>query len=148
MRTIKKYCGWLTPIISVVFLSSLAALAQEEAAILNGRVTDSGGGIVPGVRIEAVNVNTNVPYATQTNESGLYTLRSLPPGIYRLLVEKEGFSGITKPGVELHVADNVAINFALEVGSLTQSITIEEGAPLVNVMTSALSGLVQANELA
>lgn len=134
----------LAAILFIVGFCSLSALAQE-LATLSGRVTDPKGLPVPGVKIQAVNVNTNVVYPTETNEVGLYNIPTLPPGTYRVIVEKQGFVQIIKPGVELHVADIAAINFALQIGSVTQSVTVEAGAPLVNTTDASVSTVIDRN---
>jgi hypothetical protein len=109
---------------------------------LSGRVTDPKGLPVPGVKVQAVNVNTNEAYPTETNEVGLYNIPTLPPGTYRIIVEKQGFVQIVKPGVELHVADIIAINFALQIGSVTQSVTVEAGAPMINTTDASVGTVV------
>ena len=133
-----------------VFLLATLALAgfycasafAQEMATLNGRITDPNGLPVPGVNVRAVNVNTNIVHSSETNEVGLYTIASLPPGTYRVVVEKQGFVQIVKPGVELHVLDIIALNFALQIGSVTQSVTVEAGAPLVNTTDATVSTVV------
>ena len=117
-------------------------------AILNGRVTDPSGLAVVGVKVQAEHTATGVAYPTETNEAGLYRFPSLPPGIYRIVVNKEGFQGVVRPGVEIHVADNISIDFSLQVGAVSQTVTVEGGAPLVNTTSSSLGGLVQAQEVA
>ena len=62
-------------------------------------------------------------------------------------MDQEGFERIVKPGVELHVADIVALNFSLQVGSTTQTVTVEGGAPLVETSSSALGGLVNEQKM-
>ncbi len=121
--------------------------AQEGTAALNGRITDPGGLAIDGAKIQAVNVNTNASYASESNEVGLYTFPTLPPGTYRISVQKQGFEQIVKPGVELHVSDVIAINFALAVGSVTQSVTVEAGAPLVETTASSLGSLVNDQKI-
>jgi hypothetical protein len=115
--------------VGAVSLFAIAAFAQESPATLNGRVTDSAGLVIVGAAVQAVNVNRNATYPVQTNESGLYTVPALPPGEYRVIVDKTGFERVVKPGVVLHVADIVELNFSLDVGSITQSLTVEAGAP-------------------
>jgi len=73
---------------------------------------------------------------------------ALFPGVYRVIVDKEGFERIVKPGVELHVADIVALNFSLQVGSTSQSVTVEGGAPIVDTTSSSLGGLVNDQKIA
>src|SRR2546430_1636944 len=55
-------------------------------------------------------------------------ISSLPPGNYEFTVSKRGFKGIVKPGVTLHVADTISMNFNMVVGELTEKVTVEAGA--------------------
>jgi hypothetical protein len=91
-------------------------------ATLTGRVTD---------KVEATNVETNVTFPGMTNEEGLYNIPNLPPGTYLVIVQKFAFRTVVKPEVELHVQDVIALNFSMELGSITQSVTVEAGAPLI-----------------
>ena len=121
---------------------SIPALSQTEAAAISGRVADPQGAAVVGGKVSAVNTSTNATYSTLTNGAGFYSLPSLPPGTYRILVEKDGFAQIVKPGVQLHVQDNAGINFSLQLGSITQSITVEAGAPVVDTTDATVSTVV------
>jgi len=86
-------------------------------------VTDPSGAVIAGVKVEATNVETNVTYPGQTNEEGLYNIPNLPPGTYRVIVQKLAFQTIVKPDVQVHVQDLIALNFSMEVGSEAESIT-------------------------
>src|SRR6516164_8410694 len=86
-------------------------------ATLTGRVTDPSGAVMAGVKVEAKNVETNVTYPGETNEQGLYNIPNLPPGTYRVTLQKSAFQTIVKPDVELHVQDVVPLNFSMKVGS-------------------------------
>ena len=83
---------------------------------------------IPGVKVEATNVETNVTFPGETNGEGLYNIPNLPPGTYRIILQKFAFQTIVKPDVELHVQDVVSLNFSMEVGSVVQSVTAEGGA--------------------
>src|SRR5215510_7693410 len=106
-------------------------LLAGPTATLTGRVTDPSGGVINGVKVEATNVETNVVFSGETNDEGLYNISNLPPGTYRVVVQKFAFRTVVKPDVELHVQDVIALNFSMELGSMTQSITVEAGAPLI-----------------
>jgi hypothetical protein len=114
--------------LATIFVSSLLA---GPTATLTGRVTDTSGGVIAGVKVEATNIETNVIYPGETNAEGLYNIPNLPPGIYRVVVQKFAFRTVVKPDVELHVQDVIALNFSMELGSITQSVTVEAGAPLI-----------------
>ena len=70
--------------------------------------------------------------------AGEYYLLNLPPGPYRLEIEKPGFKKVTKPDVILHVQDVLAIDFELTLGSASETITVEGGAPLVNTESAVV----------
>jgi hypothetical protein len=115
----------------VILMSFPSCLLAGPTATLSGRVTDTSGSVIPAVKVEATNVETNLLYAGETNGEGLYTIPDLPPGTYRVVLQKFAFRTVVKPDVELHVQDVVALNFSMEVGSAVESITVESGAPLI-----------------
>ena len=114
----------------IVFLVATVGFAGPTATLM-GRVTDPSGAIISGVKVEATNVETNVTFFGETNMEGRYHIPDLPPGTYRVIVRNFGFRTVVRPGVELRVQDVVALNFSMEVGSVTQSITVEAGAPMI-----------------
>src|SRR5882724_3005595 len=128
VRTTRFY----TPLLAllIMFLVTNPLLAGPTATV-TGRVTDPSGGVIAGVKVEATNVETNVTFLGETNAEGMYSIPNLPPGIYRVIVMKFAFRTVVKPDVELHVQDVVALNFSMELGSVTQSVTVEAGAPLI-----------------
>jgi len=117
-------------------------LAQMETATLSGRVTDQQGAVVPGAEVGVTNIDTNILTSTVTNVAGIYVFPSLRPGRYRIIVRKEGFKEIVKTDVTLRVQDTFAVNFGLEVGSVTQSITVPGSTPLINTESGAVGTLV------
>jgi hypothetical protein len=120
---------------------NLRARADSNATV-TGLVTDSAGHAVAQVSVVFTNVNSGGERATETNRDGIYRLPGLLPGIYRANLSKDGFTGIVKGGIEVHVQDELSINFALRPGSVFESITVEEGAPLVNTESAAVSTVV------
>ncbi len=133
----------VTAVVSLLTLfCSVPMLSQTEAAAISGRVADPQGLAVAGAKVLAINTATNVSHSTQTNGAGFYTLPGLIPGTYRVIVEKDGFAQIVKPDVKLHVQDNAGINFSLQVGSVTQSVTVEGGAPLVDTESGSVGTVV------
>ncbi len=129
-------------ILVLILCTPLASPAQTETATLSGRVTDPQGAVVPGAAVEITNIDTNIKVVSTTNDSGIYVVPNLRPGRYRLSVRKEGFKEIVKTDIVLHVQDTIALNFGLEVGSVTQSVTVTGGAPLVNTESAAVSTVI------
>jgi hypothetical protein len=106
-------------------------LLAGPTAMLTGRVTDPSRAVIAGVKVEATNVETNVTYSGETNGQGLYNISNLPPGTYRIMVQKPAFQTIQKPDVEMHVQEVITLNFSMELGSDAESINVEAGAPLI-----------------
>jgi hypothetical protein len=101
-----------------------SAFAQTGNASLSGRVTDPHGAVVPHTTVEAINNATNVKASTETNGDGLYYFSALPPAVYRIVVSKDGFKQIIEGEVTLHTQDSLTLNFALQIGSVAESITV------------------------
>src|SRR5262245_16947949 len=116
--------------------------AQSTNASLTGRVVDPSKDIIVDAKIAAINADTNVRYETNTSGSGKYYLTNIPPGVYRIEIEKSGFKKLVKPDVVLHVQDALEIDFEMAVGSLSESFTVEAGAPLVNTESATVSTVI------
>jgi hypothetical protein len=116
--------------------------AQGSNATINGQITDPAGRVVPGTEVQAVNIDTNVVYPSKSNGSGIYVVSGLIPGRYRLMVRKDGFKVINKTDVTLHVQDILEQNFALEVGSISESITVEGGGQVINTTDASVSTVI------
>ena len=120
----KRDTGLLLTIFFGVLLMTNPLLAGPTAT-LSGRITDPSGSVIAGVKVEATNVETNVTFPTETNEEGLYAIPNLPPGTYRVVVQKAAFRTIVKPDVELHVQDVITLNFSMELGPVEENVTVE-----------------------
>jgi outer membrane receptor protein involved in Fe transport len=105
-------------------------------------VLDPSGALIAGATVEVVNDATNVVYSTKTNSSGIYLAPDLPPSTYRIQVSHLGFKTIIKPDVILNVRDAVAINFTLPIGAISETVTVEGGAPLIDAQDAAVSTVV------
>src|SRR5215469_3233476 len=115
---------------------------QSTNASLAGRVVDPAKARIVNAKIAAVSTPTNIRYTTTTNASGEYYLYNLPPDTYRIEVEKSGFKKLIRPGVILHVQDALNIDFEMMLGSTSESITVEGGAPLVDTESATVSTVV------
>jgi hypothetical protein len=111
----------------VFTLCSWSALhAQTGNASLTGRVTDQSKGVVAGAHVTVTNIGTNDTRSTITSSDGNYSVNALPPGSYKIEIEKPGFENIVKPNLVLHTEDAIEINFELQVGSSSQTITVTD----------------------
>jgi hypothetical protein len=123
-------------------LTALAICRADELAAVTGLVTDQHGRSVPGVTVLITNLNTNVATRVVTNDQGIYRVPSLQPGIYRITLLKDGFKSIVKSGIELHVQDIASINFELQLGSVSETVTVTAGGLNINTTDAAVSTVV------
>jgi hypothetical protein len=125
-----------------IVLCSPILRSQSTNASITGRVTDPSKALIVGANVAAVSSGTSFRYEAVTNASGEYYLTNLPPGSYRLEIEKTGFKKLIKPDVTLHVQDALEINFEMTLGPASQSVTVEAGAPLVNTESGTVSTVI------
>ncbi|MFZ0737546.1 MAG: TonB-dependent receptor [Candidatus Acidiferrales bacterium] len=116
--------------------------AQSTDAAVGGQVTDQDGRVVPDVKVVLTNLNTGVVHEAKTNGDGIYDVPALPPGIYRANVTKDGFKSIVKGDIELHVQDVASINFQLQVGSVTETVTVQAEGPVINTTDASVSTVI------
>src|SRR4029077_16100457 len=90
--------------------------AQAYSSSLTGLVTDASGAAVAAVQVKLTDVNKGYDYTAQSDESGRYLLRSLPPGTYRLTATASGFKASVREGIVLNVDVNTSLDVHLEVG--------------------------------
>jgi hypothetical protein len=129
---------------SFLFLLLISSCrAQSPTGTISGIVTDPTGATIAGAEVVAVNDATRAQFPGNTNDEGIYVISNLPPGSYRIQVAKVGFKTIIKPDILLNVQDALAINFALPLGAVSEIVTIQGGAPLVNTESAAVSTVVQ-----
>ena len=120
---------------------------QSSYGRVTGRVTDSTGALVAGASVRIVQTGTNMATTAASNERGVYELLNLLPGEYRLQVEKEGFRRHERGPIEVRVGDVVAIDVVLEVGAVSESVTITAEAPLVESSTASVGQVVESRQL-
>src|ERR1041385_6638259 len=100
------------------------ALAQTDTATITGIVHDSSGASVPGARIVARNVLTNLERVTIASGDGAYTIPLLNVGTYQISAEKEGFKSEVHSNVVLQVDQKARVDFTLQVGETREVVTV------------------------
>lgn len=130
-------------ILALLFLLVAGRLsAQAGNASLTGFIQDSAKAFVPGVRVLAINTDTNQQFETVTSKDGSYNISSLPVGPYRMQVEKIGFRTILKEGLFLHTQDVLQINFEMAIGSTSETITVSSEASNINTTDAAVGTVI------
>ncbi len=123
--------------ISSLFLClalAVPAWAQSQAAngAVEGTVTDSSGGVLPGVTVTITNSDTGTERTVITNEKGLYRAPLLPLGTYRVVAELQGFKKFEQTGVKLSVGETAVVNATLSVGAVSETVTVNAESPVID----------------
>ncbi|HET7697548.1 MAG TPA: carboxypeptidase regulatory-like domain-containing protein [Vicinamibacterales bacterium] len=119
-----------------VALVAAPAIAQFDRSQVSGRVKDSQGGLVPGATVTVTNQATQLTTTAVTDQTGFYTFPNLTSGKYTISTELQGFKKVVRPDVTLDAAASVTIDFTLETGALTESVTVTADSPVLQTDTS------------
>ncbi|MBI3401132.1 MAG: TonB-dependent receptor [Acidobacteria bacterium] len=120
-------------VLSLLLLAA-PAFAQSQAAngAIEGIVSDSSGGVLPGVTVTVTNVDTGLARTVVSNEKGLYRAPLLPLGTYRVAAELQGFKTYSQTGITVSVGATAVVNVSMAVGAVSETITVNADSPLVD----------------
>ncbi len=135
-----KNCAALT----IMFLLALAvpAVAQDQGRLV-GTVSDDSGAVIPGAALKLVNQRTGVEASAESNANGAFTFPYLAPGLYALAVEYEGFKSVNLTGIAIETGFTRTANVTMEIGQLTEIVTVESTAPLLDAATSSVGQFIE-----
>ncbi len=129
------------PMAACLFAPHLTA--QTVAGQISGLITDSSGASITGTSVVVTDIDRNVSLHSKSNESGFYLVSPLPPGRYKVRAEKIGFRVHLVDLVPIATQQKAELNIALQVGTLTESVTVSTGAQTVDTTSATLSGVVE-----
>jgi outer membrane receptor protein involved in Fe transport len=147
-RKSKWYVNVLLLLMLSLFLLPYTVSAQLPTATILGVVKDSTAAVIPGATLTARNVETGQIRTAITSGDGTYRMPALPVGNYEVRVEHPGFQTDVRRGLTLAVSEEAVVNFALQVGSMAETVSVTAEAPLVNTTTGSLGGLVGEQKVA
>jgi hypothetical protein len=137
-------------VLAIVCLFSLAVAtarygaAQVSGATLSGTVADKSGAVLAGAHILVRNQDTGIETSVTANDAGFYTAPNLQPGPYEVTASATGFSAVVHNGIVLTVGQQQPLNFNLNVGAVAERVEVTGGVPRVELESSTLSELVNA----
>ncbi|MFN9458572.1 MAG: TonB-dependent receptor domain-containing protein [Acidobacteriota bacterium] len=126
-----------------LFLSAPHLAAQTVAGQISGLVTDPSGSAIAGTIVVVTDIERNVNFRTESNERGFFVVTPLPPGRYRLRAEKQGFRSYNVESLPIATQQKAEVNIALQLGAVSESVTVTGGAQLVETTTATLSGVIE-----
>ncbi len=133
--------------ISVGFVTGVLVFAQEFRATISGRILDSSGGAIGGAAILATNASNDETSTATSDASGAYSIPFLRPGVYRLNVTAPGFKQFARENITLQVGQIAGIEVVLEVGALTESVTVTAESALLETQTASRVGIINSKQV-
>jgi len=130
----------------VLWAAARPGWSQESQGTILGRITDSSNLVVPAASVQVTNVATTVTGRSVTNGEGNYVVPFLVPGTYRITVEKTGFKTFVRDGVLLNLNDRLEINISLVLGTVSEKITVNEEAPLLDTTNASIGRVIGFRE--
>ena len=134
---------WLM-VVGALFALPLVAHAQD--ATLTGTVRDNTGGVLPGVTVTATHEAAGTTFVGVTDENGAYRI-PLRAGVYRITAELVGFSTVARPGIEMLLGREVALNLDMTVSGVQETVTVTGEAPLIEISSSTVSGNIDPRQM-
>jgi len=119
----------------------------QVTATVSGRVEDTSGAAVGGATVTVKSLETGAARTVATDETGNYRVLSLAVGAQEVRAEKPGFKSAVRTGIHLAVAQEAVVNLRLDVGEVTQEVTVSADTPLVDTTTASVSGLVAERDV-
>jgi hypothetical protein len=137
----------LAALVLLIFLSTFHVFGQFTTASLAGTVRDSTGAVVPEAAVTVRNVGTGFTQSAASDEAGAFLFSRLPIGNYELRVEKPGFSAYVQSGIQLTVDRVASQSVILQVGQVTEQVTVQAEAELVTTRTATAGQLVNQKSI-
>ncbi len=131
----------------VLCLASIAGAQTGATGSVEGLVTDSSGGVLPGVMVTVRNMDTNVTREVVTEDSGRYRASALQPGRYEVAATLSGFQARPASNVEVQVGQTAAIDLRMQPAGLAENVTVTAETPVVDTRRTDVSNVVGQQEI-
>jgi hypothetical protein len=129
--------------VAVLFVAPIHGLAQTSTSRVTGRVVDAKQASIAGANVTITNEATGVSQTQTTTEAGVYAFEALPVGDYTLTVEQNGFKKFQKTGNHLEVNNPLTVDVVLEIGQLSEVVTVQGGPEQLQTANATLGNVVE-----
>lgn len=147
----RKFAKRVFALLAVVMLACPVSRLHGQSAVsgsISGTVTDASGAVVAGATVTVTNTDRGQDIRRlTTNSAGFYTADSLPLGIYKVSISRQGFATSTVTGLVLHANDALTVNRTLVVGSTAESIIVTAAEAQINLENASSEGLINSEQL-
>ena len=145
-RLLSRFCLAIG-LIALVGVTITPAAAQVLYGSIVGNVTDAQGGAIPGAAVTIINKETNLTRETTTNAEGNYNLVNVLPGRYDVKISLQGFREVLRANVPVTIGQLSRVDAALEIGALTETVTVQSEAELLQTDTAEVSTVLKSAEI-
>ena len=136
-------------VFTVILLASAVSLhAQTTNGSIQGTVTDPSGATVGGATVTGRNLDTGLTQQTTTTDAGIYSLPNLPPGRYSVTVEAPNMKKYSREGVTVATGSTVSLDIPMQLGAVSDTVTVTADAPQLQTATSDIGATVQSSLVA
>ena len=135
----------ITPLLCVALMASLAY--GQVTTSLSGTVTDSSGAVLPGADVVAKADETGTTFTAVTNERGIFTIPAMPIGRYTVTVSLSGFKTVALSDIRLSTATAAQVAVKLELGQLSETVTVKSGTEVVQTQTNTLGSTLTTEQI-
>jgi Carboxypeptidase regulatory-like domain len=136
------------PVLSLLALLNVFAIAQSISASLTGAITDEAGGAVTKAAVTLKSINTGLEFDISTDSKGYYSFLNLPAGDYELKVTANGFQTYTRTGIRIALNEKVRLDLQLKIGAMTEVVQVTAEAPQINRDDATQSGSIEPKTVA
>ena len=143
-----KIPGSISPYLSVLFCIAATSFATfplraQTTGGLTGVLTDSSGAAMPQVKVTLLNTETAAQRELSTNNQGIYSFTTLPPGVYKLTFQRDGFAQEVRDGIRLEVNQIARVDVSMRPGAVTENVEVAStAAPLLQSSTSDIGTVI------
>lgn len=134
-------------VIALILLCFPLARAQSGQAELTGEVRDQTGAAVANAAVKITELSTNRTFNTTTSDAGIYTATNLKPGRYSITVDAPGFKQTLREPLTVSTGERLRIDVTLETGTISESITIKDDAPLLRSESGSLGQVIDSRKI-
>ena len=139
---------WLPTVLALLVAWAAPVSAQvSPTGSISGSVADASGAVVAGAQVAIKNAETNAEYDAQTSENGTFTVPSLPVGVYAAAVTAPGFKQTVVTNIKVDVGKTANVAVALEVGAVSETVTVESGAEVLQTTNTAITTTVSQRQV-
>ena len=146
-RNVRASSARVLFLVFLLFAGVRSASAQAGRGSISGLISDPTGAIVPGAKVVAKDQATGVEQTTVSTAAGLYSFISLSPGTYQLTIGAAGFETTVQKNVPVSVDQVSTVNVALKLGSVSEVVTVNETAALIDTSNSTVGQLISSETI-